>query len=138
MIVVFRSSLVVSMVALVMMLALPYERPYEASFPIDQPPLLPMLMALCALLSLILMPAAAYGLTRFRRWGRVLAMAAAIPLLGLVAITTLPVDIGAVVSIAAKVAGLIAAASWLLAVALMQVPQIRQRFASSAGAVGNA
>ena len=113
-----RASLFISIIALIAAMFIPFDLPYKSSFPIDQPPAGPMLVALCGLLATILIPVATYGLLRCRRWANKAAMFAAAPLVVLSLIATLSDEAGKVLTAPIKAAVIVATLSWLLATCL--------------------
>lgn len=126
----FRMSLVVAVIAVLAAFVMPFDRPLEISFSIERPPVMLLVTAACMLLTLSLLPVAAYGLIRFRRWARVVAALAAIPLFGLLLVMGSGTGIGSVVPVSTKVVAAIACISWLLAVLLSCASDVRQRFLS--------
>src|SRR5690606_19729375 len=112
----FRVIVLVSATMLVVSAVIPFDHPYEASFPIGQPPVAPLLLSLLALLCAILVPLCAYGLLRFRSWALNLATLAAIVLVCLSATALFPSDVSTAISPWAKVAVCLSAILWILAV----------------------
>lgn len=123
-----RSSVIVSLLAMLAVALLPLDRPHEATFPIDHPPALPLLAALSGLLVISLQAISAYGLLRFRRWSPAAAAATAALVAGFAIALILAPDRGLAVSMTAKAMALVSAVALALAVLLARTRELKKRF----------
>jgi hypothetical protein len=128
MIALLRTSIGVSLLAMLAVAILPFDRPHEATFAIDQPPVLSMLAILAALSAFALLAVAAFGLLRFRRWAPRLATATAIYVAALGIALVLVQDLGSIISAAAKFMTFLSAFALALAVFLTRTAELKERF----------
>jgi hypothetical protein len=123
-----RVSILLSLVALLVGALIPFEQPYQASFPMDRPPAWPLLAAFGAVLTVTLQVISAYGLFRFRRWAPTLAALTTICLVALALIAMLAPSIASVASTETKAMAIASSISWMAAVLLTRTSRLRAQY----------
>ena len=131
MIVLFRSLVIASALALMAAIFIPFSKPYQAAFAVGSVPVALAVFCLSILLLVPLVPVSAYGLLRFRKWALVAAAGTMIPLCTLSVVVMLPTGFGTSVAPLGKIAVLVSSTLWLLAVMLFSSSGIRQRMADA-------
>ena len=122
-----RVAVVLSIAALLIGTLLPFERPLQIDLPLDGPPPIWLPALLGFVVMVLVAVAAAVGLFRFRRWGRVLAVVVA--LAGLLAFSLLARSpLAGVVNDLAPPLLAFAALAWLVAVGFAFHPALSSRF----------
>ena len=129
MILLLRSLVILSVMALLAATFIPFAQPYEATFDIGSLPVALSVFSISILLLVPLVPISAYGLLRIRKWALVVAAGTAIPLCALSAVVMLSSGFGSSVAALGKIAVLTSSTLWLLAVMLFSSSVIRRRMA---------
>ena len=127
MIVAIRTLMALSLVLLLAAALLPFEQPLKVDIPLDQPPPGWLLAAALLPAAWVAGLVACVGLLRFRRWGRLFALAASV--LALLAVSAqaqspLPGKMGSPGIVLLATGGL----AWICAVLLCYHPRLRSRF----------
>lgn len=123
----YRGLIVLSISLMAICTILPFERPFRAELPLDQPLPAWFFAALALVCAAAATPAAAVGLLRFRHWGRTLGTAAtllAAMALGFLVTAQLDVALGTPI-IALSLLGALA---WVIGLLMAWHPGLVPRF----------